>query len=206
MTVNEKEPLAPLQVGEEESWNESQWFWWADPDQGISGFHRIAHQPNRKNAQIWNAIIDDTGRHTRRVSTHVPYTPDMRADGKYSIEGLTFQYLQQGGIACVVDQDDTQLELQMENLHRAVSFDEIVSTQEAKDMGGDVFTGHVEAGGRVNATLKVGDCTIEVSGYGHRDHRRQTVRPRAFQPHGIDHRCHARVVPMGDSLRAHRKW
>ena len=67
MARNQKEPIAPAQVGEEKSWNESQWFWWADPEQGISGFHRIAHQPNRGNAHIWNAIIDDTGRYTRRV-------------------------------------------------------------------------------------------------------------------------------------------
>ena len=170
MARNEKEPLVPAQVGEERSWNESQWFWWADPEQDISGFHRIAHQPNRGNAHIWNAIIDDTGRYTRRVSSAVPFSPDMRANGKYSVEGLSFRYLEQGGVACVVDQDDTQLELHMEDLYRAVSFDEIVSAQAAKDMLGEVGSGHTEAAGRVSATLKAGGRTIEVAGYGHRDH------------------------------------
>ena len=170
MARNEKEPLVPAEVGQEKRWNESQWFWWADPEQGISGFHRIAHQPNRRNAHIWNAIIDDTGRYTRRVSSAVPFSPDMRADGKYSVEGLSFRYLEQGGVACVVDQDETQLDLQMEDLHRAVSFDEVVSAQAAKDMMGEVGSGHTEAAGRVTATLKVGGRTIEVAGYGHRDH------------------------------------
>ena len=71
MARNEREPAAPGAVDPEISWNESQWFWWSDPDQRISGFHRIAHQPNRNNAHIWNAIIDDTGRYTRRVSSEV---------------------------------------------------------------------------------------------------------------------------------------
>ena len=80
MARNQKEPLAPAQVGEEKSWNESQWFWWVNPEQRISGFHRIAHQPNRKNAHIWNAIIDDTGRYSLQSrpqkSQNTPATPD----------------------------------------------------------------------------------------------------------------------------------
>ena len=170
MARNEKEPAAPAEVGVEKSWNESQWFWWADPEQGISGFHRIAHQPNRKNAHIWNAIIDDTGRYTRRVSSQVTYSPEMRAGGIYSIEGLSFQHVEQGGLACKVDQDDVRLDLSFEDLHRAVSFDEIVSAQEAKDMMGEVGSGHTESAGRVSGTLKSGTRDIKVSGYGHRDH------------------------------------
>lgn len=170
MPRNENEHLVPAEVGTQENWNESQWFWWADPVQGVSGFHRIAHQPNRKNAHIWNAIIDDTGRYTRRVSSAVTFSPDMRGDGNYSVEGLTFTYLDQGGLSCTVDQDPMQLDLQFEDLHRAVSFDEIVSEQEAADMAGETFAGHTEAAGRVNGTLEVADRRVEVTGYGHRDH------------------------------------
>lgn len=170
MTRNAKEPDSPGPVGPETSWNESQWFWWADPEQRISGFHRIAHQPNRNNAHIWNAIIDDTGRYTRRVSSEVPFSAKMRADGKYSVEGLSFQHLGQGGLACEADQDDMRLDLQLEDLHRAVSFDEIVSGEDAKAMLGEVGSGHVEAAGRASGTLRVGGRTIKVSGFGHRDH------------------------------------
>lgn len=170
MSRNEKEPATPGEAGPELSWNESQWFWWSDPDQRISGFHRIAHQPNRKNAHIWNVIIDDTGHYTRRVSSEVSFSDDMRADGKYSVEGLSFQHLEAGGLICTATQDDMQLDLELKDLHRAVSFDEIVSAEAANDLQGDSADGHIEAAGRISGSLKVGDRTIALSGYGHRDH------------------------------------
>lgn len=170
MTRNTKEPDAPPAVGVEHSWNESQWFWWADPVQRISGFHRIAHQPNRNNAHIWNAIIDDTGRYTRRVSSEVPFSAEMRVDGKYAVECLSFRHLEQGGLACETDQGGMHLDLRLEDLHRAASFDEIVSDDDAKAMLGEVGSGHVEAAGRVSGTLTVGDRAIKLSGFGHRDH------------------------------------
>ncbi len=170
MARNEREPAAPGAVGPEISWNESQWFWWSDADQRISGFHRIAHQPNRNNAHIWNAIIDDTGRYTRRVSSEVAFSDEMRADGEYSCEGLSFRHLEQGGLAVATEQDSVQLDLQFEDLHRAVSFDEVVSAEEAHAMEGESSTGHIEAAGRISGTLTIRDRTIQVSGHGHRDH------------------------------------
>ena len=170
MARNDKEPAAPPAVGPETSWNESQWFWWADPKQRICGFHRIAHQPNRRNAHIWNAIVDDTGRYTRRVSSEVPFSAEMRADGRYSVEDLSFRHLEQGGLACIADQDGMHLDIQFEDLHRAVSFDDIASAEEAKAMAGESSTGHTEAAGKTTGTLTVGDRTIKVSGFGHRDH------------------------------------
>lgn len=174
MARNEREPASPLEAGPDHTFNESQWFWWSDPEQKISGFHRIAHQPNRQNAHIWNAIIDDTGRYTRRVSSSVSYTPDMRADGKYSVEGLTFSHLDQGGLAVTADQDNTQLDLTFTDLHRAVSFDEIVSKEEAEEMHGNSIggesAGHMEAAGRVEGQLTIDGRAIDFAGHGHRDH------------------------------------
>lgn len=170
MARNEREPATPGPVEPDTTWNESQWFWWCDPTQRISGFHRIAHQPNRKNAHIWNAIIDDTGRYTRRVSSEVNFSDDMRADGRYSVEGLSFRHLEQGGLAVQAEQDGVQLDLQFEDLYRAVSFDEVVSKEEAHALESESSTGHIEVAGKVSGTLKVGDRTIEVAGHGHRDH------------------------------------
>ncbi|MDD9998387.1 MAG: hypothetical protein OXQ89_11640, partial [Rhodospirillaceae bacterium] len=75
-----------------------------------------------------------------------------------------------GGLAVVADQDDVHLDLQFEDLHRAVSFDEFVSAEEAHALEGESSTGHTEAAGRISGTLTVGNRNIEVSGFGHRDH------------------------------------
>ena len=89
-SVEAKSPLIPAP---EKNWNESQWFWWTDKERGFTGLHRIAHQPNAGTAHIWNILIADDGRYTRRTSHTIAYADWMREGGVYSVEGLSFQHI-----------------------------------------------------------------------------------------------------------------
>ncbi len=170
MPRNESESATPVSVGPEKSWNESQWFWWADAKQRVCGFHRIAHQPNRGNAHIWNVVIDDTGRYTRRVSSEVGFSDAMRGESHWSVERLSFRQREQGGLDCEMKQDDVRMELSFEDLYRAVSFDEVAPSDIAKNMSEDTAPHHFEVAGRIKGTVEIGNRTIDVSGLGHRDH------------------------------------
>ncbi len=117
MSVEEaKQPLVP---GLEKNWNESQWFWWTDKEKGMSGLHRIAHQPNAGTAHIWNVLIADDGRYTRRTSHTVKFEDWMRAEGVYSVEGLSIQHIHGGGWVCKVTQDAFEAELLFVDLYKA---------------------------------------------------------------------------------------
>ncbi len=160
----------PLAAGPEKSWNESQWFWWADKDTGFSGLHRIAHQPNAGTAHIWNILIADDGRYTRRTSHSIPYAAWMREDGKYSVDGLTLQHIEKGGWSCSVAQDDFRAELVFTDLYEAAPLEAYMDLSAFGGMMDDISSAHFEVAGTVTGKIEIGEKTAEISGVGHRDH------------------------------------
>ena len=161
------EPLCP---GPEKNWNESQWFWWVDPERGFSGFHRIAHQPNAGTAHIWNIIIADDGRYTRRTSHTLEFCDWMRDGGVFSVKGLSFQSLETGGWICRVSQDDFEAELLFSDLYPAAPLSAYVAQSVEDDFMADISHAHFEAAGTVTGTVSVAGRSVQVSGFGHRDH------------------------------------
>ena len=165
--VEAKSPLIPTP---EKNWNESQWFWWTDKEKGFAGLHRIAHQPNAGTAHIWNVLIADDGRYTRRTSHTIAYADWMREDGVYSVEGLSFQHIESGGWVCKVSQDDFEAELTFADLYPAAPLDAYVGESVEEDFMADLAHSHFEAAGTVKGTVSVANRTVEISGFGHRDH------------------------------------
>ena len=161
------EPLIP---GPEESWNESQFIWWSDKEKGVSGYHRIAHQPNRETAHIWNIVIADDGSYTRRNNDKLKYEDWMREGGKYSVEGVSIEHLEKGKIRVVVDQDGFEADIIFNDVYDALPLSDYVPEDRYHGFMTDISVAHFECGGKVIGTVTFDGRTIEVDGTGHRDH------------------------------------
>ncbi len=160
----------PRDVGPEALWNESQFIWWSDMEKNVSGFHRIAHQPNIHNAHIWNVLISEDGNYTRRIDDKVTYEDWMRADGVFSMEGVSFEFRGKGKIFIKVDQDDFEAELLFEDVYDSVPLEAYAPAEIRSGAMAELSTAHYEVGGYVRGFVKAGVRRIDVEGFGHRDH------------------------------------
>jgi len=159
------EPSAPVDVGVETLWNESQYLWWYDADAGIAGFHRIAHMPNdgAGKAQLWNVVLHHDGRRFRRCS-EIRFRPEWRRDGAYRAEDLEFRH-RDGSIEITSDGPELEIDLRFTDFHPPVS-----AMGHAGLANDHVAAGHVDAGGSVQGTVTLDKERITVKGLGFRDH------------------------------------
>jgi hypothetical protein len=166
------EPRTPIEIGEARLWNESQYMWWYDQEAGVAGFHRVAHLPNDGlgKAQVWQAIVCHDGRRFRRCDT-VRFQPEWRADGAFRAEGLEMR-LRDGGLRVAYESPDCGSDISFTDFHDPVDPGALASDNPDGGVGNQdvLYAGHVEVGGSVTGSVRLGEETVAINGLGFRDH------------------------------------
>jgi hypothetical protein len=139
---------------------------WRDPRSAISGWTRIAQQPNQQATSTFACIALPTG--TRyRVLDHGSFEAHHRADARWRGNGLEFRWDNEV-LRVRYASDDCEYDLSWVGFYDPVDFHAIMATF-GRDLG-EINAQHVEQSGTVRGTLRVGNETFEIDALGHRDH------------------------------------
>lgn len=175
-------------LGEETNFNESMYFNFFDPDQSIGGFVRLGNRANEGNAEMTVCIYLADG----RVLFNFKRAPIEHNDA-FDAGGMKFEVLEPseelqtvyaGGVVELKDarsmsdpaeafKNSPRRRLKVDLNHRASGpmYGSSKSNAEAKRDSEQQFgKAHYEQHMRVTGTLEIEDETIEIRGYGLRDH------------------------------------
>jgi hypothetical protein len=157
----------PHEIGEHPLWQESVFLVWADMKQGIFGFHRIGQECNANEGRgmvtSWNGIATRDGVRFGRY-LFVPMRPEDRHPSGFGAGGVvSMDY--DGTTRWRIDDPDCTMDL--------VSTDYTPRFDLFKDTGSVVENfakGHIEVGGDIKGTVRLGDTTYTIEGMAYRDH------------------------------------
>lgn len=165
------ESPTPVTPSSDPSWNESHAAWWFDREQGIGGFHRLAHQPNRGTAHAWHCLMGPNGSF-RRMSTTVPFEAGTREGGQFTSEQLTWRYHGRGGADISATYPQGRVELTFQDHQPAVESFLLLGKHTGKSLEAvrSREESHFEAAGVVTGQVELGDRRFQVDAMGYRDH------------------------------------
>ncbi|HEX9684073.1 MAG TPA: hypothetical protein VGA13_13395 [Acidimicrobiales bacterium] len=161
------EPRRPREVGPEPLWNESMYVFWRDESARVSGWTRIAQQPNAGATSTFAcvALHDDGGRF--RMLDLGDYRDGYRDHGRWS--GLGQQWWWEDDVLRISHQsDDCSYDLSWSGFYEPVDFHALMATF-VEDLG-EINAHHVEQSGSVSGRVHIGDREIDIDALGHRDH------------------------------------
>jgi hypothetical protein len=157
----------PHEIGEHPLWQESVFLVWADVNEGIFGFHRIGQECNARDGQgmvtSWNGIATREGVRFGRYLFE-PMRPGDRHAGGFGAAGVV-RMNYDGATNWRIDDPDCTLDL--------VSRDYTPRFDLFKDSGSVVENfakGHIEVGGDITGTVRLGRTTHRIDGMAYRDH------------------------------------
>lgn len=200
-------------VGGDAAWSESYYFNFVDPDTGVGAFTRMGFRPNDGWADALHAVYLPGGRVAFTYGRRTDLTPEtVAASGSAdpTVGNLTLRRgepFRRWGIVYsgeAQDMDDPTVMLaptkdRPAGWHRAAQLDMDVTFETLSDphyaVGG--AQGHFEQTGRVHGSIRLGDETFDVRGYGVRD---KSWGPRTWQapsgsaakqsgPAAVEHGC-----------------
>ncbi len=157
----------PHPVGEHPLWQESVFLVWGDVKQGIYGFHRIGQECNANNGQgmvtSWNGIATREGVRFGRYLFE-PMRPEDRHEGGFRATSLV-SMAYDGTTRWHLDDPACTLDL--------VSTDYTPRFDLFKDGGTvveDFAKGHIEVGGDIKGSVRLGTAEYAIDGMAYRDH------------------------------------
>lgn len=149
----------------EPAWQESVFLFWHDPAHGISGIHRLGHEPNCDGGKValWSHVTGPEGSYT-----HTSFDPlasvERRRDVLSAGQRATYRF----DGKCHWDFDDIGLKgsLTLEDFHDAID----LFPPSSGAVADDVAKNHLEASGRVTGRIELAGKEYEIDGVQHRDH------------------------------------
>ena len=147
-------------------WQESAVLYFWDRTQGVYGFFRAGKEPNKNPgiAANWSNIWVP-GTYYKNYSAPELRPEDWLDDGITGGETLTYRY--DGNHNWTVRDGDVSADLVMEDFHQGFNF----IGESAGALSSEVAKNHIEASGKVNGTVTLGDKTYQISdAIGLRDH------------------------------------
>jgi len=168
----------PHHPGPEDSWQESDCYWWFDKALGIGGWHRIGQYENQALGQSSIFLYEIGGSRFLDRSVAVPGAECRRTAtgqnvGRSAVECLAPQIMRYRYVS-----DRASVDLQF-----AESFyeprDWMIGGRHEKALATE--TGHLEVGGRIRGKVQIGNREAEVDALAHRD---RSWGPRNL--HGLD--------------------
>jgi hypothetical protein len=183
-------------------WQESVVLCFQDIEQGLGGFIRIGHHPNLGTGNCtFGVVAPGVGYNRSRID--VPMREGDRFANGFAIDGFLTATFDSATNRWTAEDRDCALDLHVENLHP--HYDAWALSGLTGGFREKFAAMHTEVAGRVRGTMRIGDRTWTVDGFGHRDHRgaqarrsrgrarnlllaRRFVRPRPHVQHErVDH-------------------
>ena len=164
--MSEHEPRQPGPIGHEPKWNESMYVFWRDPGTGISGWTRIAQQPNQAATSTFVCVARPSGHRYRHFELGA-YAEGHRGSERWRGEGLEFWW-EDDVLHVRYESSDCAFDLEWRGFYEPVDFHALMATF-VEDLG-EINAQHVEQSGSVTGTVRVGEVEATVDAMGHRDH------------------------------------
>lgn len=162
----------PHKPSQDPSWQESDCYWFYDPAQGVGGFHRIGQKPNRNTGQLMLFVFKVGGE--RFVLNSAPrneleLTPDSRQARKQIVGSHTAESLGAGRMRYIWDEPESSASLEFyESFYKPRNWP-AAGANSARFEQSINSDGHLECGGRLRGTVRIGRSSYEIDALAHRD-------------------------------------
>lgn len=185
-------PFAPADegthpVGSEQLWNESYYFDFASPDGSIGGYVRLGSYPNWDRAWYWACLVGDGRPLVIVADNEAPLPSGIGGEGALALDVEGRDYTARQEIGRPLESARVRLDAQavlLDDPTDAYGLATGTGPEGAKTcaLGFDLewstvggvypysMTTRYEIPSRVHGTIRVGDESIDFSGYGQRDH------------------------------------
>ena len=150
---------------EVEAWQESLVLVWYDDEQGVGGYHRVGHLPNRGTSNVWCGIFTSAGHRYRSNVEDLTLRPEDREPPIYRAGVQTFSFEDRMRLA--VEDEGVAAQLEVEDF---LAPDDVWEHVDRTEIEAQTAANHNEAAGRVRGTIRLGDQEWTVDGLCHRDH------------------------------------
>ena len=164
LPVEDEWPHAPES---DPHWQESVVLCFQDIEQGLGGFIRIGHHPNLGTGNCTFGVVAP-GLGYNRSHIDVPMRAGDRFANGFSIDGFLTATFDSASNHWVAEDGDCALDLHVENLHP--HYDAWALSGLTGGFREKFAAMHTEVAGRVRGTMRIGDRTWSLDGFGHRDH------------------------------------
>lgn len=148
-------------------WQESVVLCFQDIEQGLGGFIRIGHHPNLRTGNCTFGVVAP-GLGYNRSRLDVPMREGDRFANGFAIDGFLTATFDSASNRWVAEDDDCSLDLHVENLHP--HYDAWALSGLTGGFREKFASMHTEVAGRVRGTMRIGERSWAVDGFGHRDH------------------------------------
>ena len=157
----------PHPIGDHPLWQESVFLTWGDVEQGIFGYHRIGQEANANDGKglvtAWNGIATREGTRYGRYLLQ-PMRPEDRDASSFGATDLV-RMSYDGTTTWTLNDADCAMSL------NSVDF---TPRYDLFRDGGSVVEnfaqGHIEVGGTIAGSLRLGDRRFTIDGFAYRDH------------------------------------
>ena len=161
-------PHAP---GPEIEWQESDCYWFYDQVQGVGGYHRIGQKVNKNSGQIMLLAFKEGGQRYAMFdnSPHEDYRcePGCRWDTGQRVRQHTAEALSDGSMRYTWEEPGTSAQLEFyESFHEPSNWPKGGAGVAESVLNPD---GHLEVGGRLRGTVRIGNESYEIDALAHRD-------------------------------------
>lgn len=157
----------PHQPSAEQFWQESDCYWWFDDATGVGGFHRIGQKPNAGTGQVTLFVFARDGERFVAHGQHPIAEADRWSTG-HRVGGHVGEILDDGRRHFTWHEDGSDGDLVVtESFHEPRNWSKTGHSDSFMDnINSD---GHLECGGRITGTIRIGATTYEIDALAHRD-------------------------------------
>jgi hypothetical protein len=182
----------PHPHGSQIEWQESDCYWFYDPRIGVGGFHRIGQKVNKGTGQIMLLVFKEGAERFSMFDNSpqqdYPTGPEGRWASGQRVRQHTAESLGDGRMAYAWNEPESSATLEFyESFHAPTNWPRGGSGPAEAILNPD---GHLEVGGRLRGTLRIGTQSYDIDALAHRD-RSWGNRESAVK---IDHRRYRMVT------------
>jgi hypothetical protein len=164
LPVTDEWPHTPA---DDDFWQESIVLTWQDPEQKVGGYVRIGQTPKRGTGKLAFGVVSPKESYTRSYED-VPLGESDRLPNGFASDNFVTATFEADTSRWVAEDESCSIDLVVENLHPLFQ-----PPQDAEN--GDEFhknfdADHTESAGLVRGTVRFGENTWAISGFGYRDH------------------------------------
>jgi len=161
----------PHSPSSEANWQESDCYWFYDPDRGVGGFHRIGQKPNLATGQITafvfardgeRFVLNDSYTNHRSIGPEDRWASGHRV-GTHVAEALGDQKMR---FRWEEPECDSDLEF-YESFHAPRNWSKTGHSDSF--MSNINSDGHLECAGKLRGTVRIGSRTYDIDALAHRD-------------------------------------
>lgn len=153
------------------AWQESDCYWFYDAQAGVGGFHRIGQKPNKGTGQIMLFVFKVGGKRfviNDAPRNEVPLAGDARQANKQIVGTHFAEALGDGRMKYGWSEPESDAQLEFyESFYTPRNWPSNAQTQHFENSVNS--DGHLECGGRLKGTVRIGSESYVIDALAHRD-------------------------------------